>query len=122
MTHLHSFVYSPRDHTISATFKNRIPGNLAKQRKQQIESKVAENNFYFRQNLSKQNKSLQVLIENVTTKEKLDSNYTKSYHLVQGFDEYYNLVQIQTQTPITRDCWLSIPYFTPKMDKNYAEI
>lgn len=114
LTHLHSFIYSPREHTLSATLKDRITGNLAKERKRQIEARVAQNNLIFREKLKAQNKTLCVLVENIATKE--------SSKIAQGFDEYYNPVQIQTQTPIAKDCWISIAHFIPKMDKNYAEI
>ncbi|TLD87801.1 tRNA (N(6)-L-threonylcarbamoyladenosine(37)-C(2))-methylthiotransferase MtaB [Helicobacter sp. MIT 05-5294] len=122
LTHLHSFIYSPRNHTISATLKDRIPGNIAKQRRQQIQTKVAENNLKFRQNLSNQNKHLQVLIEQISIQDsKTNPNHATTY-IAQGFDEYYNPVQIQMQKPISKDSWISLSSFIPKMDKNYAEI
>ena len=31
-------------------------------------------------------------------------------------------MQIETQNPLYKDSWIPITHFTPKMDKNYAEI
>lgn len=123
LTHLHSFIYSPRDNTPSAKLQDRIHHKIAKQRKQQIEVRIAKNNLEFREKLKAQKKTLNVLIENVATQEtdKIE-NKSSTQYVAHGFDEYYNKVQIQTQTPIYKDCWIPIAHFTPKMDKNYAEI
>ncbi|WDL75407.1 tRNA (N(6)-L-threonylcarbamoyladenosine(37)-C(2))-methylthiotransferase MtaB [Helicobacter winghamensis] len=114
LTHLHSFIYSPRDNTPSALLKDRINGNIAKERKKQIEGKVQENNLNFRKILNKKKIPLNVLIESVELK---DSKY-----ISQGFDEYYNKVKIESQEPIAKDSWIMIENFNPKADKNYAEI
>lgn len=114
LTHLHSFIYSQRDNTPSALLKNKINGNIAKERKKQIEERVQENNFKFRKELSAKNMPLNVLIENVILQ---DSNY-----IAQGFDEYYNKTQIISKKPITKDSWIRLESFTPKRDGNYAEI
>ncbi|MCI5968453.1 tRNA (N(6)-L-threonylcarbamoyladenosine(37)-C(2))-methylthiotransferase MtaB [Helicobacter sp.] len=114
LTHLHSFIYSPRDNTPSALLKDRINGNTAKERKRQIEEKVQENNLKFRKALCEKRIPLNVLIEDVALQ---DSNY-----VAQGFDEYYNKVQIISKKPILKDSWIKIESFSPKMDKNYAEI
>lgn len=125
LTHLHSFIYSPRDNTPSALLQDRINGKIAKERKQQIETQVAKNNLHFRENLKLHHKSLNILIENVLIKEvkaeSSDKNPCPKY-IAQGFDEYYNPMQIETQNPLYNDSWVLITHFTPKMDKNYAEI
>ncbi|WP_297809951.1 tRNA (N(6)-L-threonylcarbamoyladenosine(37)-C(2))-methylthiotransferase MtaB [uncultured Helicobacter sp.] len=123
LTHLHSFIYSPRDNTPSAKLRDKIHHNIAKQRKQQIESQIVKNNLKFRENLKIQNKTLNVLIENVTTKDSESNSQSPCLiHIAHGFDEYYNKVQIHTQNPIYKDSWIPLTHFTPKMDKNYAEI
>ncbi|MDY4426052.1 MAG: tRNA (N(6)-L-threonylcarbamoyladenosine(37)-C(2))-methylthiotransferase MtaB [Helicobacter sp.] len=114
LTHLHSFIYSPRTGTFSASLKEIVSGDISKIRKKQIESKVAENNFTFRKKLSKDNKPLNVLIEEVKSNE--------NSYLASGFDEYYNKIQITSKTQLTKDSWITIPHFIPQMDKNYAEI
>ncbi|WP_299547466.1 tRNA (N(6)-L-threonylcarbamoyladenosine(37)-C(2))-methylthiotransferase MtaB [uncultured Helicobacter sp.] len=114
LTHLHSFIYSPRDNTPSALLKDRINGNLAKERKKQIEEKVQKNNLNFREILSKKKISLNVLIENSILQ---DSKY-----ISQGFDDYYNKVQIESKNPILKDSWIRLESFIPREDKNYAEI
>ena len=111
---MHSFIYSPRDNTPSALLKDRINGNIAKERKKQIEGKVQENNLNFRKILNKKKIPLNILIESVELK---DSKY-----IAQGFDEYYNKVKIESQEPIAKDSWIMIENFNPKADKNYAEI
>ena len=114
LTHLHSFIYSPRDNTPSATMQNRVNGAIAKNRKKQIETKVQENNLKFRESLSARGAPLCVLVEEVKRSDSL--------FVAQGFDEYYNKIQITSKNVIAKDQWLEIKNFTAKMDKNYAEI
>lgn len=114
LTHLHSFVYSPRDDTPSAKMQDRVNGLIAKNRKRQIETKVQENNLNFRESLSVRGVPLHILVEEV--------KQSDSLFIAQGFDEYYNKVQITSKNIIKKDNWLEIQNFTAKMDKNYAKI
>lgn len=114
LTHLHSFIYSPRSNTLSATLKETIPGNIARERKKNIEEKIAQNNFAFRQNLAHTKTPLNILIE--------DCKFENNTYTSLGFDEYYNKIQISSKNPIQKDSWIEINNFIPKMDKNYAEI
>lgn len=114
LTHLHSFVYSPRDDTPSAKMQDRVNGLIAKNRKRQIETKVQENNLNFRESLSVRGVPLHILVEEV--------KQSDSLFIAQGFDEYYNKVQITSKNIIKKDHWLEIQNFTAKMDKNYAKI
>nr|WP_236033152.1 tRNA (N(6)-L-threonylcarbamoyladenosine(37)-C(2))-methylthiotransferase MtaB [Helicobacter turcicus] len=114
LTHLHSFIYSPRDNTPSALLKDRINGNVARERKNQLETRVRANNLKFREALCARKMPLNVLVENVTLQD--------SMSIAQGFDEYYNKVQIFSKQPILKDSWIKIENFNPRMDKNYAEI
>ncbi|TLD85336.1 tRNA (N(6)-L-threonylcarbamoyladenosine(37)-C(2))-methylthiotransferase MtaB [Helicobacter sp. MIT 11-5569] len=114
LTHLHSFIYSPRDNTPSALLKDRINGNVAKERKKQIETSVQENNLAFREALCSKKIPLNVLVENVISQD--------SMSIAQGFDEYYNKVQMISKKLILKDSWIKLEKFNPKMDKNYAEI
>ena len=75
---------------------------------------MQENNLNFRKILHSNGKSLNILIENVTLKDSL--------YIAQGFDEYYNKMQITSKKPILKDTWIKIENFNPRMDKNYAEI
>lgn len=114
LTHLHSFIYSPRDDTPSAKMQDRVNGLIAKNRKRQIETKVQENNLKFRESLSVRGVPLHILVEEV--------KQSDSLFIAQGFDEYYNKVQITSENFIKKDNWLEIQNFTAKMDKNYAKI
>lgn len=114
LTHLHSFIYSPRDDTPSAKMQDRVNGLIAKNRKRQIETKVQENNLKFRESLSVRGVPLHILVEEV--------KQSDSLFIAQGFDEYYNKVQITSKNFIKKDNWLEIQNFTAKMDKNYAKI
>lgn len=114
LTHLHSFIYSPRDDTPSAKMQDRVNGLIAKNRKRQIETKVQENNLNFRESLSVRGVPLHILVEEV--------KQSDSLFIAQGFDEYYNKVQITSKNFIKKDNWLEIQNFTAKMDKNYAKI
>ena len=89
-------------------------GAIAKNRKKQIETKVQENNLKFRESLSARGAPLYVLVEEVKRSDSL--------FVAQGFDEYYNKIQITSKNVIAKDQWLEIKNFTAKMDKNYAEI
>lgn len=114
LTHLHSFIYSPRNNTPSSTLKMDVKGNIAKERKKQIEDKIKENNFSLRENQSKNKRILKVLIE-----EEKEKDGQKYY---QGFDEFYNRIQIHSKNPLKKDSWVSISNFIAKSDGNYAEI
>lgn len=114
LTHLHSFIYSPRDDTPSAKMQDRVNGLIAKNRKRQIETKVQENNLKFRESLSVRGVPLHILVEEV--------KQSDSLFIAQGFDEYYNKVQITSKNFIKKDNWLEIQNFTANMDKNYAKI
>ena len=114
ITHLHSFIYSERDNTPSASLDKKVRKDIAKQRKNQIEKIAQENNLRFREHLCARGVPLNVLIESVSLKD--------SAFIAQGFDEYYNRIQIESKSPLSKDCWAKISQFTPKMDKNYAKI
>ncbi len=114
LTHLHSFIYSPRDGTPSSTLKRDVRGNIAKERQKQLEVIVANNNLAMRQKLQQSNTPLNILIES----QKVVENQT----LYSGLDEYYNRIEITSKMPISKDCWIKVIHFTAKEDKNYAQI
>lgn len=114
LTHLHSFIYSPRNNTPSALLTDSVNGRVSKERKRQIEERVRNNNWQFRKHLQRANSPLKVLVESVVLE--------GSCYIAQGFDEYYNTVQIISKDPIIKDAWISLERFSAKEDKNYAEI
>ncbi|RUM57511.1 MAG: tRNA (N(6)-L-threonylcarbamoyladenosine(37)-C(2))-methylthiotransferase MtaB, partial [Nautilia sp.] len=104
ITHIHTFRYSPREGTYSATLKQNVPGDVAKKRHKQIEELVKEKNLEFR----KRNKiPLKVLIE-----EEKNGYY-------QGFDQFFNKVLVKSQTNLIHQ-WIEIKEYEIK-EVNYAE-
>jgi len=81
LTHIHAFTYSVRDNTPSAKIKNQINGKIAKARHKELTSLIKEKNFAFRK---EHNRNLTVLIES-----KKDNKF-------RGYDEYYNLVTVES--------------------------
>lgn len=106
LTHLHAFVFSPRDNTISALMRDTIDKNIAKQRLKILKNIVFVNNLRFR----KKQKDLKVLVENL----KNDGFYS-------GFDQFYNKIKIKSQKDLSRK-WLDIKQYEVRTDENYAEI
>ncbi|MDE5603103.1 MAG: tRNA (N(6)-L-threonylcarbamoyladenosine(37)-C(2))-methylthiotransferase MtaB, partial [Helicobacter sp.] len=62
LTHLHSFIYSPRNGTPSSKLKCDVRGNIAKERQKQLEEIVINNNLAMRQKLQQSNTPLHILI------------------------------------------------------------
>ncbi len=104
LTHLHSFVYSKRDGTPSATMKPEVRGDIAKGRLKQIEELIAKKNFEFR---LKHKVPLEVLVED------------KKGELYTGLDQFYNKIYIKSQRDILKE-WITIDSFEAKEDGNYA--
>lgn len=91
LTHIHSFTYSKRDGTPSATMPNQVNGNIAKQRLKELESIIAKKNLDFRKSKS----DLEVLIESSK-----NGIYT-------GYDQYFNPVEVKSNVDIVGD-WINI--------------
>ncbi len=104
ITHIHTFRYSPRAGTHSATLKQNVPGDKAKQRHKKIEQLIDEKNLEFRKN---HKIPLKVLIE-----EEKNGYY-------QGFDQFFNKVLVKSQDNLIHQ-WITIDEYEIK-DKNYAE-
>lgn len=106
LTHLHCFVYSPRDKTHSASMKIDVSGDVAKARMKILKQIVATNNINFRKN----NKApLNVLVE------QLNGQY------YEGFDQFYNKVKIKSDRQILKE-WAVCEKYDVKDEANYAEI
>lgn len=82
LTHIHPFIYSPRNGTPSASMKPLINGNISKDRLHQINALIAQNNLKFRQKNAQI--PLEVLIEN------------HQNGISYGLDQFFNKVQIHT--------------------------
>lgn len=105
LTHIHSFPYSKRDGTPSATMKAQIRGDVAKKRLKEIENLIAKNNFLFRQKITQ---NLEVLVE----------DFKEGYYV--GFDQFYNKIHIKSQRDIRKE-WVFIEKFEAREDGNYAQ-
>ncbi|MEA3552940.1 MAG: tRNA (N(6)-L-threonylcarbamoyladenosine(37)-C(2))-methylthiotransferase MtaB, partial [Campylobacterota bacterium] len=104
LTHIHSFTYSKRDGTPSATMPNQVDGNIAKQRLKELETKIKEKNIIFRT----QKQPLDILIESVK-----DNIYT-------GYDQFFNPCEIKSDTDLTGD-WIQVVDYDVKEKKNVSE-
>lgn len=102
LTHIHAFIYSPRANTHSATLKNEIPKNIAKERLKTLEQIIKNNNINFRKN----NKvPLEILIEE------------KRKDYFQGYDQFYNPIKIYSDIDISKQ-WINIKDYNIKEDIN----
>ncbi|WP_257721062.1 tRNA (N(6)-L-threonylcarbamoyladenosine(37)-C(2))-methylthiotransferase MtaB [Campylobacter iguaniorum] len=107
LTHLHAFIYSPRNATVSATMKQDVDGITAKNRLKTLKNIVYLNNFEFRK---KNRVPLEILVE------KRDDD-----GLYDGFDQFYNKIKISSKSDIRKE-WISIKDYEVKADDNYAQI
>lgn len=112
LTHLHAFIFSPRNNTHSATLKHDIRGDVAKERLNELKNIVKENNFKFRQELKSAKIGLEVLVENA----KFDEKERKYF---EGFDEFYNKIRIYSSKNLEKE-WLKLSDYEVKFDYNVA--
>lgn len=106
LTHLHAFIFSPRDGTNSAKMGAAINGNIAKDRLKILKNIVFVNNFKFRQRKN----PLKILVEKLNS----DGFY-------EGFDQFYNKIKIKSEKNIAKK-WLKINDYEVRSDENYAQI
>ncbi|RDU68790.1 tRNA (N(6)-L-threonylcarbamoyladenosine(37)-C(2))-methylthiotransferase MtaB [Helicobacter cholecystus] len=101
LTHIHPFIYSPRDGTPSSKLGPRINGNIAKERLHQLKALISKKNIAFRE----QKQKLEVLVE----------SYTDGIAI--GLDQFYNKIKIHT--PIApKNQWLQITEYEILKDYN----
>ncbi len=106
LTHIHSFTYSKRDGTPSATMKPEVNGKVAKQRLHELDALIKEKNLNFRKSC---NQELEVLIE---------SQKDGLYH---GFDQYFNKIIVASNEDLNGN-WVNIQNYEIKGDANYAKL
>ena len=83
LTHIHAFIFSPRNGTKSASMSIDVSPQIAKDRLKTLQNIVSQNNIKFRQNNA--HKPLEVLVE----KSCGDDIY-------EGWDQYYNKIKIKS--------------------------
>ncbi len=104
LTHCHSFTYSKRDGTPSATMKPQVNGAIAKQRLKQLDDIVKQKNFEFR----KQQKSLDILIE------------SSKGDIYTGYDQFFNPIEVSSSSDIVGD-WIVCEQFEVKENYNVSK-
>ncbi|RXJ94690.1 tRNA (N(6)-L-threonylcarbamoyladenosine(37)-C(2))-methylthiotransferase MtaB [Arcobacter sp. AHV-9/2010] len=104
LTHVHAFTYSKRDGTPSASMKDMVKGDVAKDRYIELVEIIKKKNYEFRKN----NKSkLEVLVE-----QEKNGKYL-------GFDQFFNQVEISSSEDLVGD-WLYLDDYLVKDNKNEA--
>lgn len=105
LTHIHTFIYSPRTNTPSASMPLNIPKHVAKERLKKVRDLIDTKNLNFRQN----NEPLSVLVEN---------KKGEYYH---GLDQFFNKIAIKSDKNLALK-WLDIERYEVRGDMNYAEV
>lgn len=108
LTHIHAFIFSPRNGTKSASMSIDVSPQIAKERLKTLQSIVSQNNIKFRQNNA--HKPLEVLVE----KSCGDDIY-------EGWDQYYNKIKIKSSKNISKE-WINITNYDIMQEFNYAQI
>ena len=104
LTHIHAFSYSKRDGTASATMKEIIKGNVAKERHRELSAIIKEKNLLFRKSHAT---NLEVLLE-------------KGNHgCYSGYDQYFNRVEVQSDEDLAGN-WIFLNQAKVEDDKNVA--
>ncbi len=104
LTHVHSFTYSKRDGTPSATMKGDIKGDIAKKRYNELTKIIEEKNYQFRK---ENTKTLEVLIE------------TQKNGKYIGLDQHFNQIEIESSVDLVGD-WVFIEDYKAEVNKNVA--
>lgn len=108
LTHIHAFIFSPRNGTKSASMSIDVSPQIAKDRLKTLQNIVSQNNIKFRQNNA--HKPLEVLVE----KSCGDDIY-------EGWDQYYNKIKIKSSKNISKE-WINITNYNIMQEFNYAQI
>lgn len=106
LTHIHAFIFSPRANTHSASMKERINGEIAKQRLNTLKDIVKQNNLNFRKN-NKQ--KLEILVEN------------KKDNYFEGYDQFFNKIKICSKQDISKQ-WLSVDDYEILEEFNFVRL
>ncbi|MCV3447330.1 tRNA (N(6)-L-threonylcarbamoyladenosine(37)-C(2))-methylthiotransferase MtaB [Campylobacter lari] len=106
LTHIHAFIFSPRDGTHSASMKERINGEIAKERLNILKDIVFQNNYEFRKN---HKVKLEILVEN------------KKGEFYEGYDQFFNKIEISSKEDIAKQ-WLIVDDYEIKNDYNFVSL
>ena len=100
ITHLHAFTFSKRDNTHSATLKDEVRGDIAKERLKVLEEIVKVNNYNFRK---KHFTNLLVLVESQN----------------KGYDQYFNQVKIKSDKDLEKS-WVLLDSVEVTKEENFG--
>ncbi|SFV90207.1 tRNA-t(6)A37 methylthiotransferase [hydrothermal vent metagenome] len=106
LTHVHAFSYSKRDNTASATMKQDVRGNIAKERHRELTALVKAKNYAFRRT---HNQNLEVLLE------------TGKDGVFHGFDQYFNKVEVTSSEDLGSN-WVLLNDVEVTPDGNRAKL
>jgi len=106
LTHIHSFSYSKRDGTPSATLKPEVNGKVAKERLHELDALIHSKNLAFRKNYSG---ALDILVE---------SFKDGRYH---GLDQHFNKIVIESEEDLVGN-WVNVEKYEVREDFNYAKL
>lgn len=104
LTHVHAFTYSKRDGTPSATMKDIVKGDVAKERYKELVSIIDNKNYEFRKN---NRQTLEVLIE-----QQKNGKYV-------GLDQFFNHIEVESSVDLTGD-WIFLDNYEVRQDINVA--
>jgi len=104
LTHVHAYTYSKRDGTPSASMKDIVKGNIAKERYNELISIIEKKNYEFRKNNTQ---TLEVLIE-----QEKNGKYI-------GLDQFFNQIEVESSVDLTGD-WIFLDDYERRQDKNVA--
>lgn len=107
LTHIHAFIFSPRNNTHSATMKeDLVSGDVAKERLNLLKDIVEKNNYEFR----KKNKvPLEILVE------------TQKDGVFEGYDQFFNKIKIKSDQDIAKE-WLLINRYEVQEKYNFSNL
>ena len=108
LTHIHAFIFSPRNGTKSVTIPMDVDSQIAKERLKTLQNIVAQNNLKFRQNNA--DRPLDVLVEKQSNGD-----------IYEGWDQYYNKIKIKSSKNIAKE-WVHITDYEIMQESNYAQI
>lgn len=106
LTHIHAFIFSPRNNTYSASLKERINGKIAKERLILLKELVKQNNFEFRKRVQT---PLEILIE------------SKKDGYFEGYDQFFNKIKITSKANLSKQ-WLSLKNYEIFFQGNQANL
>ncbi|WP_301186397.1 radical SAM protein, partial [uncultured Helicobacter sp.] len=111
LTHLHPFIYSPREGTPSSAMKYHISGNVAKERLHTLKAIITQNNESFR-------KAHYVPL-NVLCESKVASQNGFVYS---GLDQFFNRMHFESQRGDLEGQWICFETYQISKEGNNANI